>query len=163
MFCSYYRTVPSLWLCRNVLEPVFCPPVPELSPYLFIFLPRYIQSQLSTLFAFPQSSERKKRTGGKEDIRRNTFKLSARNRVGIFYEMYNLAGCTVVSRNLRSRKLTSDRRFGIASHIVQNSILPPLFPSPLSSKYPPRRGRRTCGARGGTCPLMTLQLEEICR
>lgn len=34
------------------------------------------------------------------------FRLSARNRAGTLYEMYNLAGYTVVSRNLRSCKPT---------------------------------------------------------
>lgn len=79
------------------------------STVVFIHLPFPAQSQLSTLFAFSQSNERKKRTGGRQDIRRNTFELSARKRAGILYEMYNLAGCTVVSRNLRSRKPTAFR------------------------------------------------------
>lgn len=39
---------------------------------------------------------------------------------------------------------------------------PSVIPVPCPRKYPPRR-TRTCGARGGTCPLVTLQLEEICR
>jgi len=51
----------------------------------------------------------------------------ARNWAGIFYDMYNLAGCTVVSRNLRSCKPTSDERFGTMLYIVQNSLLSPLF------------------------------------
>lgn len=83
---------------RNILERLFCPPTTTAFIYR-IFLPRYNPS-------FPLSSlSRSERKKPEEDIRKyNTFKLSARNWVGIFYEMYNLAGCTVVLRNLRSRK-----------------------------------------------------------
>lgn len=136
---------------------MFCPPANYYR--IYIHLPSPVQSQLFTLFPFLQSSERKKRTGKREDIRRNTFKLSAGNQAKIFYKMYNLAGCTVVSRNLRLRKPTLDQdlqRFTSNLEFYPSSRYPPG-----PRKYPPRR-TRTCGARGGTCPLVTLQLEEIC-
>lgn len=119
---------------------MFCPPAN--STAVFIHLPSPVQSQPSTLFAFSQSSERKKRTGGREDIRRNTFELSARNRE---YFTRCIIWLDVPSfRGIYDR--ASLQRFGTAFlHIVQNSILPPLsrcLVFEISSSSHMRRTRR---------------------
>ena len=82
----------------------------KLPPYLFIFLPRYNPS-------FPPSpsfgSRVKGRNGPEGEMILGEILPSclARNWAGIFYDMYNLAGCTVVSWNLRSCKPHIGRAF----------------------------------------------------
>lgn len=88
--------------------PVFIRPLPAqlgLLPRSFFSLRAATDRTDSVLTPFRPPSP----SVAREDIMRNTFCLASRNRPGILYEMYNLAGCSVVSRNLRSAEPTASQ------------------------------------------------------
>jgi len=72
LFCSYHRAPIISVTHRKRIGAVFCPP----TDYRHIYSSSFPGTISAFLFAFPQLGERKKRTEGRADIRRNTFKLS---------------------------------------------------------------------------------------
>lgn len=106
------------------------------------------------------------RSKGKNDITHNISELSARKQAAnILYEMYNLTGCAVISRNLRSRKTYGRKtifRYTLVNQSMSFWIFYPtnVIPSPSSSKYRTRIYIR--GTHAVTrVRKVTLQLEQM--
>lgn len=159
MFCFHHRAPIIYVTYRNVLEQCSFF-LRTTTVFIFIFLPRYNPR-------FPPSSPSYSRVKGGSGLERE--KISGEiSRCLLETRRKYFTRCIIwldvpSFRGIYDRASLRWTSISVQRSTSNSEFYPPsVILVPCPRKYPPRQ-TRTCGARGGTCPLVTLQLEEICR